>query len=211
VIRSLLALVLILVPVLSGFAAAGAADPVPLAAGQLLRGRFVQERSLVGFNAPLKSEGHFLLAPGRGLVWRAEQPFAVTTVMTPAGLMQDVRGTETLRLSAAKLPFMSQMYAMLGGALTGDWAALERRFTVRREGGAGQGAGGWHLRLTPLNTDDPSMPVGAIEVSGNRFVEMVDVVRPSGDRDRLTFLDQVLSAAAPTAEEEQLLAAPGRP
>jgi len=180
---------------------APAADPVRLAEGQLLRGRFVQERVLKGFNAPLKSEGRFLLAPGRGLIWRVEKPFAITTVMNPGGLMQEVRGTETMRLPAAKLPFMSRMYAMLGGALTGDWKALDGVFTVAHE----SGASGWSLLLTPLKADDPAMPIRRIDVRGNRFVETVDIVKPDGDSDRLTFLDQALSTAAPGPDEEQLL------
>ena len=180
---------------------APAADPVRLAEGQLLRGRFVQERVLKGFNAPLKSEGRFLLAPGRGLIWRVEKPFAITTVMNPGGLMQEVRGTETMRLPAAKLPFMSRMYAMLGGAMTGDWKALDGVFTVVHE----SGASGWSLLLTPLKADDPAMPIRRIDVRGNRFVETVDIVKPDGDSDRLTFLDQALSTAAPGPDEEQLL------
>ncbi|PWC35981.1 outer membrane lipoprotein carrier protein LolA [Azospirillum sp. TSO35-2] len=180
---------------------AGAADPVRLAEGQILRGRFVQERVLKGFDTPLKSEGRFLLAPGRGLVWRVEKPFGITTVMNPAGLMQEVRGSETMRLSAAKLPFMSRMYTMLGGALTGDWSALDGAFAVARD----SGPSGWSLRLTPLKADDPAMPIRRIEVRGNRFVETVDIVKPDGDSDRLTFLDQALSTAAPDPDEEQLL------
>jgi len=88
-----------------------------LQAGQVLRGRFVQERHLQGFNAPLRSEGRFVLAAGKGLIWRAEKPFAVTTAISPAGLAQEVGGNETMRLPSSRLPFLSRLYDMLGGAL----------------------------------------------------------------------------------------------
>lgn len=200
--RSRLAAVLLLVlAVVVPLRSVPAADPVPLADGQILRGRFVQERTLKGFAGPLRSEGAFLLVPGRGLIWRTEKPFAITTVMNPAGLMQEVRGTETLRLSAAKLPFMSRLYTVLGGALTGDWKALDGLFAVTR----GSDAAGWILELTPLKAEDSAVPIRRIEVRGNRFVETVAIVKPDGDSDRLSFLDQTLSATAPAPEEDRLL------
>ncbi|CAO3416807.1 LolA family protein [Azospirillum argentinense] len=177
-----------------------------LSEGQVLRGAFVQERFLKGFQAPLKSEGRFVLAPGRGLIWRTETPFAVTTVMSPAGLVQEVKGNETMRLPAARLPFMSKLYTMLGGALTGDWKALEDMFAVERGGGTDA----WTLHLTPRRADDPTMPIRAIDVRGGRFVDEVEIVKPDGDRDRLTFRDQLLKAEPPTADEAALLASAGR-
>ncbi|WP_431855367.1 outer membrane lipoprotein carrier protein LolA [Azospirillum sp.] len=178
-----------------------------LSDGQVLRGAFVQERFLKGFQAPLKSEGRFTLAPGRGLIWRTEAPFAVTTVMSPAGLVQEVKGSETMRLPAARMPFMSKLYTMLGGALTGDWKALEDMFAVERAGDAGA----WTLHLTPRRADDPTMPIRAIDVRGGRFVEEVEIIKPDGDRDRLTFRDQRLKVEPPTADEAALLASAGRP
>ncbi|AWK86263.1 outer membrane lipoprotein carrier protein LolA [Azospirillum thermophilum] len=181
-------------------------EPATLGEGQVLRGRFVQERHLKGFQAPLKSEGHFTLVPGRGLLWRTDTPFAVTTVMSPSGIVQEVRGTETMRLPASKLPFLSRLYAMLGGALGGDLKALESMFAVVREADAS----GWRLVLTPLKADDPAMPIRSITLKGARLVEEVEIAKPDGDFDRLRFLDQDLTAGPPAAEEVQLLGSAGR-
>ena len=168
-----------------------------IADGEVLRGRFVQERHLKGFAAPLSSEGQFLLAPGRGLIWKTEKPFAVTTVITEAGLVQEVNGSQTLRMPAAKLPFLSRLYQMLGGALAGDWRALESDFTSEREGNDDD----WRLALTPKKADDMAMPFRAIAVSGTRFVNEVNLTKPDGDFDKLTFLDQALSSGPLTADE----------
>src|SRR5215475_15469838 len=102
---------------------APAIEVTPLAQGQILRGRFEQQRFLQGFQAPLKSSGTFVLSPGLGLIWKTESPFALTTIMSPAGLIQEVGGRETIRMPSSRIPFMSKLYAMLGGALTGDWDA----------------------------------------------------------------------------------------
>lgn len=202
-IRKILILVLCLLP-----GAAWALGPeTALSADQVLRGRFHLERHLQGFRAPLQSEGVFLLAPGKGLIWQAEKPFAIRTVITPSGLAQDVGGSETMRLPSTRLPFLSKLYDMLGGALGGDWAALERDFVVEK---SGDGAA-WQVSLTPRQGSDPmAMPFSAIVARGGRFVESVTVAKAEGDHDDITFLDQKVSASPLAAEESAALGAPAR-
>ncbi len=202
----LIALIIFLVAAMVQSAlAADAVGGIPQ--GQILRGRFVQERHLAGFAAPLKSEGRFLLAPGRGLIWSVEKPFAVTTVISPGGLIQEMQGNETMRLPAARLPALAKLYGMLGGALTDDWRGLETVFDVVRDGGPDA----WRMILTPKRSDDPAMPFRAIALRGGRFVDEVELRKPDQDRDRLLFLDQALSAGAPTGPELKLLDALGAP
>jgi hypothetical protein len=186
--------------------AAPAIDVTPLTEGQILRGRFEQQRFLQGFQAPLKSSGTFVLSPGLGLIWKTEKPFALTTIMSPAGLVQEVGGRETMRMPSARIPFMSKLYAMLGGALTGDWDALSNAFNITRKG---EGKS-WRLRLEPKRADDPAMPIRAMDLHGSRFLEDVDVIKPNGDHDRIVFLKQKLESAAPTPEETTLLAKAGQ-
>ena len=185
--------------------AAPAVEVTPLAEGQVLRGRFEQLRFLQGFQSPLKSSGTFFLAPGLGLIWKTEMPFALTTVMSPSGLVQEVSGRETMRMPSARIPFMSKLYAMLGGALTGDWEGLSSAFTVTRK----VDGKGWRLKLEPIKADDPGMPIRAIDLHGSRFLEGVELMKVNGDRDRLVFLNQKLETAAPTSDESKLLARAG--
>jgi len=180
----------------------GAAGQTPLKDGQVLRGRFEQERFLVGFEAPLKTAGSFTLVAGGGLIWRAETPFAVTTVMSPAGLVQEVDGAKTMSLASARIPFMTKLYSMLSGALIGNWSDLEGTFKIARTGDAKK----WELRLTPIAANDPAMPIEAIIVRGKRLVEDVVVIRSAGDRDHLRFSGQSLETVAPTSDELALLA-----
>jgi len=184
-----------------------AVEVAPLAEGQVLRGRFEQLRFLQGFRAPLKSSGTFFLAPGRGLIWKTEAPFALTTVMSPAGLVQEVGGRETMRMPSSRIPFMSKLYAMLGGALTGDWEGLSSTFNITHKADGK----GWRVKLEPIHADDPAMPIRAIDLHGSRFLEDVDVIKLDGDRDHLVFLDQKLETASPTPEESELLARAGKP
>jgi len=178
----------------------------PLKPGSVLRGHFTQERSLQGFQAPLKSEGTFLVAEGKGVIWRVEKPFATTTVITPAGLVQNAQGTETLRLPASRIPFIAKLYDMLSGTMTGDMSGLKQQFDVRTAGSAND----WSLQLTPksgqaASSDPQSMPIRQLDIAGGQYVKSVDIQRQNGDRDLLTFSDQVVDAAALSADEQALL------
>src|ERR1700686_878501 len=101
---------LALAAVLAG-AAAGLAQPQqprPLQPGEGITGRFVQERHLAGLAAPLRSEGSFLLAAGKGVIWRGEKPFATGFVLPPAGILQMVNGAEVHLLPVSRLPFLAR-------------------------------------------------------------------------------------------------------
>ena len=101
-------------------------------------------RNLKGIASTLKSEGTFVLAPGRGLIWRIEEPIQTITVITPAGIRQIVNGSEVQRIDAAKVPFIAHFYDMLNGALMGDWTAMRHDFAVETTGDRGA----WRTVLT---------------------------------------------------------------
>lgn len=191
-------LVFAIAMILSGAAQAGEPPPA-LKPGEVLRGRFVQERFLKGFDKPVRSEGSFLLAPGKGLIWRGETPFPVVSAITPAGIVQSVGGRETMRLSSAKIPFLARLYDMMGGAMAGDWRALEREYAVTKSDPV--------VTLVPRRED--GQPIKAITAQVGRFVEEVDIAKPDGDHDHLVFRDQAVSTAPLTADEVAIFEAAG--
>ncbi len=155
----------------------------------------------------MRSEGSFLLAAGRGLIWRGEKPFATMVVITPAGILQLVNGSEVQRLPAARLPFLARFYDMLSGALAGDWTAMEHDFAVDRQ----SDAQGWKIALKPRHPDDPvAAQLQSITVTGAKFVDAVEIRRANGDWEHLTFLGQALSSAPLAAEDAQFLDKAGR-
>lgn len=188
----------------SGAAHAGDAAPETISAGKILRGHFVQERKLSGFANALHTEGEFVLVPGTGLIWRAQKPFANTTVITPDGILQYVNGSEAMRLTAAKVPGLSHLYDVLDAAVSGNIAPLRRAFSVSQSSGADT----WRLVLTPL---DPGKAAAAalksVTLTGNRFVDTAEVDEGGGDVDRMTFLDQNIASADLSAGDKALLGA----
>jgi hypothetical protein len=188
-------------------APAARAQSLGLASGEVLRGRFTQQRFLQGFNAPLASTGSFILAPGRGVVWRGETPFAVVTVMGPGGLVQRVAGGATTHYPASRLPAIARLYEIFGAALSGDWQKLTAVFDVRREGTESA----WTVILTPLRSGDGGLPLQQVMVRGGRYVDSVEVRRVNGDWDRLEFSQQAPSRAPLDVETSELLDAANRP
>ncbi|CAN5922224.1 hypothetical protein BH11PSE3_BH11PSE3_34460 [soil metagenome] len=183
------------------------AQTLTLASGEVLRGRFTQERTLQGFNAPLTSTGSFILAPGRGVVWRGEAPFAMITVMGPAGLVQRVTGGATTHYPASRLPAIARLYEIFGAALSGDWQKLTSVFAVQREGTDAD----WKVTLTPLRASDGALPLRQVVASGGRYVNSVEVTRTNGDSDRIEFSQQSPSREPLDAETRELLDTAGRP
>lgn len=200
--RLLLALAVLLL-----CAAAPAPQPGALKPGEAIHGRFVQERHLAGLSSPLRSEGSFVLAAGRGLIWRGEKPFNTVVVITPAGILQTVNGAEVQRLAASRLPFLARFYDMLSGALSGDWSTLTHEFTVTRSGEGDN----WKMMLTPARADDPAAAqLKLITVTGAKFVDAVEIRRVNGDWEHLTFLQQVLSAAPLAGDDARLFEQAGQ-
>jgi len=185
----------------------GRAQSLTLASGEVLRGRFTQQRFLQGFNAPLTSTGSFILAPRRGVVWRGETPFVVVPVMGPGGLVQRVSGGATTHYPASRLPAIVRLYEIFGAALSGDWRKLESIFEVRREGTESD----WKVTLTPLRSGEGGLPLRQVVVRGGRYVDSVEVMRINGDWDRIEFSQQAPSRAPIDAETSELLDAAGRP
>jgi hypothetical protein len=183
------------------------AQPLSLTSGEVLRGRFTQQRFLQGFNTPLTSNGSFILAPGRGIVWRGEAPFVVVTVMGPGGLVQRVAGGAMTHYPASRLPAIARLYEIFAAALNGDWQKLASVFDVRRDGTDAD----WKVTLTPLRGGEGGLPLRQVVVRGSRYVDSVEVTRVNGDWDRIEFSQQAPSRAPIDAESSELLDAAGHP
>ena len=180
--------VLISLIVATSFTSATAAGPTPqiLNAGDILRGRFQQERRLAGFSKPLTTKGIFLLVTGRGLIWRSQTPFQNTVVISPGGLLALADGKESMRMDASRMPGLGRLYEVLAGAVSGDLKALEQAFTVNRS----NTANGWRLVLTPIKSDGmTASQIKSLTVTGRRFVDSIEITKEGQDKDTMTFLN----------------------
>lgn len=168
-----------------------------LASPPVLRGEFAQEKRLAGFPAPLVSSGRFLLVRDRGIAWDTREPLASEVLLTADELVLRRGGGVTRRIAHRRSgPGARETQVLLRGLLAGDFDALAPRFEVVESAGD---EGVWTLSLRPRA---PALRrvFACIWVTGDTFVERVEIVSGEGERTVLVF-SAVEAAEAPTAAE----------
>ncbi len=166
----------------------------------LLRGHFVQLKQVAGFRKPLRSAGQFVLVRERGIIWRNEQPFASSLVVTPERLVSEVGGS-TRRVDAAQEPAVRAINAILFDLIDADIARLQARFDLLA---IAQADGRWQLKLTP-KAGTLTQAINAVELEGARHVDRVVLVEANGDRSEIAF-SELAESPALTPEEAARLA-----
>ncbi|WP_417067218.1 LolA family protein [Niveibacterium terrae] len=164
----------------------------------VVSGRFEQKRELAGFPKPVASSGRFLVARERGVLWTTERPFASSVRLTRGEILQKAGDTVTMRMSASKEPAVRAINGVMFSLLSGDIARLEQNFTVTGKAGEGR----WTLSLAPREAGLAQV-IKRIELSGQKFVETVDMLDANGDRTHIRMLDSKGAAALSKAEAAQ--------
>ena len=160
----------------------------------MLRGEFVQERTLVGFAKPLRSTGRFVAARGRGVLWITQSPFPGELVITEGAIRERADGSESVVVDASREPALQKVNRVLLALLQGDLATLREQFSL-----AGRDdAAGWALTLTPQ--PPLSEAIGLVELAGKSQVEVVSIREHNGDLSRVEF-HALSSGDALTADE----------
>lgn len=172
--------------------AAAAADDLAARLRQRLsdapvqRGQFEQRKTVAGFKHPLVSRGDYLFARERGVVWCTREPFASTLVLTRDRLVSrggDGRGAPA---ETRQEPALRAVNRLMFALLSADLAALAERFRIEGEVPA---QGTWRLVLTPRDAALGAW-IQRVELSGDRQVQAVQWLEPSGDETRLRLFDQ---------------------
>ncbi|MDY1034334.1 outer membrane lipoprotein carrier protein LolA [Stenotrophomonas sp. CFBP8980] len=184
------------------FVASAAEDAVQaiardVARPAVLRGEFSQEKQVAGFRNPLRSQGRFVVARERGVIWTTLKPFPSEMVITAERILsRQPDGSTRVELDAREQPAMRSVNAILFALMSGDVQALSGQFTVDAQ----RDAKGWTLSLTP-RSPMLAKAFSALQLRGDRYVRQVDIVEASKDRTRLTF--SALTEAPPTLAADE--------
>ncbi|KGM54217.1 hypothetical protein N800_04840 [Lysobacter daejeonensis GH1-9] len=164
----------------------------------VLRGEFAQEKRLQGFRNPLKSQGRFLIARERGVLWSTLKPFPSDVVLTRDRILtRQADGRSRVEADARQQPALRSVNAMMFALMSGDVQALTARFSVQPTLLAN---GAWRLVLTP-KPGAMAQAFQRVTLEGDRYVRSVDIEEPSGDRTQLRFTGMVDLPARLTADE----------
>lgn len=180
-------------------AAAGASRLTPealaarLAPKGVLEGRFTQTRTLEGFPKPLISEGRFVFAPGRGVLWSTEKPFPSELVLTREALSAtNAFGTETL--SASAVPQIEAVGRLVTALVSGRFDVLADSFSMTLEGSLER----WRAELLPAG-GMPSRLFSRILAEGGEHPERITLLTADGQRTCVTLSGQRIIDAVPPA------------
>jgi len=202
--KSMLSSLLLGVLLIAGIApAVRAADDLSLiqqrvAQVEVLRGGFEQEKRIAGFKNPLRSQGSFLVARGKGVVWTTLKPFPSEVVITGDRILSRQRdGSSRVEVDGREQPALRSVNAMMFALVSGDVAALSSRFNTQVQAKAGNG---WTLSLTPKSAA-LAKAFTRIVLNGDSYVREVEIEEANGDRTHLRFVELSQTPARLSADE----------
>jgi len=168
----------------------------------LLRGDFEQKKTVSGFKKPLVSRGAFLLSREQGVLWDTREPFASTLTLTRKSLSAEQgTGAAAYHLDASKEPGLAAVNEVMFALLSGDVAALSKRFRVE---GELVGTAGWKLTLTPTDAGLARV-FKSILLEGDTYVRQVKLDEARGDTSVIQF-DKLSQTPPPSDAEARRLA-----
>jgi hypothetical protein len=169
-----------------------------MASDPVIRGSFEQRKSLKGFRHPVVSRGDFVVMRERGVVWRTQEPFPSSLLVTRDRVVaRQADGTVAKRLNASEEPAVRTISETLFALMTADVRALAARFDIQ---GETVGAEGWRLALQPRDAGLAKW-LTRVELEGDRFLRAVRLQEGSGDSTQIQ-LSKLQAAAALTPQEE---------
>lgn len=165
---------------------------------EVLRGGFEQDKRIAGFKNPLRSQGRFLVARGKGVVWTTLKPFPSEVVITGDRILSRQRdGSSRVEVDAREQPALRSVNAMMFALVSGDVAALSARFNTQVQAKPGNA---WTLSLTPKSAA-LAKAFTRIVLDGDSYVREVVIEEANGDRTHLRFVDLSQAPVTLSADE----------
>jgi hypothetical protein len=156
-----------------------------LTAHPLLRGQFIQSKTLQMFKQPLISKGHFLLEQQQGLLWQQTEPFPVALVLVKDKLSQQFAGQEAEVISAQDNPMVFYFTHLFLSLFKGEMAGLTEQFDMQLS----EQDNSWSLLLLPKAAPLNSV-FASISIRGNEFIDLLVLKELSGDISEIRFTGQ---------------------
>ncbi|MEO8743374.1 MAG: outer membrane lipoprotein carrier protein LolA [Lysobacteraceae bacterium] len=155
-----------------------------LAKPAVLRGTFEQSRHLQGFHNPLVSQGDFVVARDRGVLWETRKPFPSTTVISKDRVLtRHADGSSEVVVDTAHAPAASMANALMLAMLGGDLDTLSKSFALQQ---SDLPDGTWRLELSP-RASGLAHVFTRIVLQGDRYVRSVHLDEKGGDSTDITF------------------------
>jgi hypothetical protein len=146
-----------------------------LAEHRVIRGQFVQTKTLKRLGRSLVSRGVFAVDAERGMIWDTKTPFPSVMAVGRDFLVQSSGGRST-RLDAAGNETFIRISETMSAVFIGDSKKLTGNFDVYFT----ESGGNWKLGLLPKDSSIKAF-AGAIVMKGDSAVKEVMLYEQSGD------------------------------
>lgn len=157
-----------------------------LTATTVVRGHFIQEKHLRALPQPLVSRGDFVLATGKGMLWRLRSPLQQALRITPAGIARQLPDGSWQAAPNGNNRETRLFLALLGGDVQG----LSENFDIKLEGGASD----WRMHMTPSSIILRQIFTD-IDIRGGALVQSIELRETQGDRSVLRMQDALADTA----------------
>ncbi|MGA9852066.1 MAG: outer membrane lipoprotein carrier protein LolA [Gammaproteobacteria bacterium] len=124
-------LLAILLLAYASFACASAADLNLLATPKSFSAKFIETRTLPGFDQPLVSHGQLNFSRGTGVIWEVTSPYHYVFKMDPSGVEEQMPDGSVRHMDPRQEPWLGAVRQIFTSALSGDTSGLERYFDVQ--------------------------------------------------------------------------------
>lgn len=168
-----------------------------LASHTIVRGEFTQTRHMQMFDAPLTSQGQFLLSREHGLWWQQSTPFPTSLVLTQDTLSQQVGSQPAQVMKVNDNPMVFYFSHVFLSLFKGDTSQLTEQFTLDFQS---TNSSSWTLALTPKSA--PLNKVFShITIQGQSDINHIELMEIRGDRTEIEFSQQTHQPASLTPAE----------
>lgn len=156
-----------------------------LASAQLTTGHFVQERELIGFPKPMRTEGVYFLDLKKGIVWETLKPFANTLIFSEKGIKRiNKHGAQVI--SAQDIPYLKTVNALMLSLFSAQTEGLNKDFDILLEGSSAR----WSMTLVPKKTSALATVFNSLEITGAASPQSIKMVNRQNETTRLQLSGQ---------------------
>lgn len=141
----------------------------------LVAGSFEQEKFLVGFPKPLKTQGVYTFWANHGIVWETKTPFNSKMILTPTQL-RSVTDYQQRAVSSEDNPHLKVLNQLLIGLMQGDVKVISEHFNI----GLKETNNLWQMLLMPKDKNIKMVFV-KILIEGDKEVKALRFYSPNGD------------------------------
>lgn len=157
----------------------------------VLSGKFIQYRNLVGIPKSLQSSGGFLFWRAHGLYWHIDKPFSHALTYTPDDILFWGEATK-LGGRQKKSVIEKQISKTLLAIFGGDVSQIQEMFELTWHINDAH----WEIDLIP-KTYAAKKSISNVIVKGSRHIEELVILSRGGDKTRILFSDVIPAAHIP--------------